>query len=90
MISIKMFQISMNIHGKHLKIDRIENKIKFSLLKGCSFYFLMNCKFSEMCIRPIILRQFISDLRMYILLILKTGRINFFDSILLTPVPKIA
>ena len=35
-------------------IDRKESKTKFSLPKGFSFYFLLNCKVSEMCIRPIL------------------------------------
>ena len=47
----------MNIHGKHLKIDGTENKIKYSLRKGCSFHFSIICQFSEMCIRPLPLFQ---------------------------------
>ena len=36
LINIRPF--FMNIHGKHWTIDRTENKIKFSLLKVCSFF----------------------------------------------------
>ena len=47
-IPIKILQIlKNNIRGKDLKIYRIENQIKLSLLKGCSFYFWMNCQFIE-------------------------------------------
>ena len=37
-ISVKMHPISTDIYGKHLTIDRIQSKNKFSLLKGCSFF----------------------------------------------------
>ena len=54
-ILIKMLWISVNIHWKHLTIDRIDNIIKFSLLEGCSFYFSMTCQLSEMCAGPLII-----------------------------------
>ena len=42
-VLIDMHQIQMSVHGKYFTIERINNKIK---------PFSMNCKFSEICIRP--------------------------------------
>ena len=58
-----MSLILTNIHDKHLTIDRIGNQMKFSLLKGYSFHFSINCQCNEKCVRLIYQLEYLNLIR---------------------------